>query len=378
MARGNGEGSIYPVRDKAGKITGYRGAYYVHTTAGPKRRYLSGKRREDVRDKLTKALGDRADGLIFDAGTITIEEYLDRWLSDSVRDTVRQRTYEGYEHMVERHITPALGGVKLAGLTPAHVRGLYRDKLDAGLSNRTVRYVHTTLNKALSQAVADGLIPRNVCAAVKAPQPRKAEIRPLDRDQVRTFLDTVCGDRLVALYTVAVTAGLREGEILALRWEDVDLEAGRLQVRRTASETRTGRVYELPKSGVGRQIRLTQKATQALRAHRKLQLEERMEKAGLWEDHGLVFPSEVGTPMGARNLQRTFKIRLRRAGLPETTRFHDLRHTCATLLLRQGVNPKFVQELLGHRDIALTLNVYSHVLPDMGDAAAGAMDDALG
>lgn len=134
--------------------------------------------------------------------------------------------------------------MKLSKLTPAHVRGLYRDKLDAGLSNRTVRYVHTTLNKALSQAVADGMIPRNVCGAVKAPQPRKAEIRPLDREQVRTLLDTVSGDRLEALYTAAVTAGLRQGELLALRWEDVDLDAGKLQVRRTASETRTGRVYE--------------------------------------------------------------------------------------------------------------------------------------
>lgn len=378
MARANGEGSIYKVRDKNGKVTGYRGAYYVHTASGPKRKYLSGKTRIEVSEKLTKAMSDRNGGFVFDAGTVTVGEYLERWLYDSVRDTVRQRTYEGYEHIVERHITPGLGSVKLSKLTPVHVRGLYRDKLDAGLSNRTVRYIHTTLNKALSQAVADGLIPRNAAANVKAPQPRKAEIRPLDKEQIRTMLDTVSGDRLEALYIVAVTAGLREGELLALRWEDVDLEAGRIQVRRTASEARTGLVYEMPKSGVGRQIRLGQKATQALRAHRKRQLEERMEKAGLWEDHGLVFPSEVGTPLGARNLQRAFKIRLKRAGLPESTRFHDLRHTCATLLLGQGVNPKFVQELLGHADIALTLNVYSHVLPDMGDAAAGAMDDALG
>ena len=151
-----------------------------------------------------------------------------------------------------------------------------------------------------------------------------------------------------------------------------------LQIRRTLSEARSGRIFEAPKSGKGRQIRLTKKATGALRAHRKRQLEERMERAVLWRDQGLVFPSQVGTPLSARNLQRTFKAHLRRSGLPQTTRFHDLRHTCATLLLRQGVNPKFVQELLGHADISMTLNVYSHVLPDMGDAAASAMDDALG
>ena len=150
-----------------------------------------------------------------------------------------------------------------------------------------------------------------------------------------------------------------------------------LQVRRTLSEPKGGYIFEAPKSGKGRNIRLTRKAVEALRAHRKRQLEERMERAGLWDEQGLVFPSEVGTPRLGGNLHRSFKAALSRAGLPEI-RFHDMRHTCATLLLRQGVNPKYVQELLGHADIALTLNVYSHVLPDMGDAAAGAMDAVLG
>ncbi len=137
-------------------------------------------------------------------------------------------------------------------------------------------------------------------------------------------------------------------------------------------------MFEAPKSGKGRSVQLIRKATTALREHRKRQLEERIEHAGHWEDHDLVFPSGVGTPIGGSNLHRAFKAMLRRACLPVKFRFHDLRHTCATLLLRQGVNPKYVQELLGHADISLTLNVYSHVLPDMGDAAAGAMDAALG
>ena len=156
------------------------------------------------------------------------------------------------------------------------------------------------------------------------------------------------------------------------------LEAGTLQVRRVLSETRSGRIFEAPKSGKGRNIRLTRRAVAVLRAHRKCQLEERMARAKLWQEQGLVFPSTVGTPLSARNLQRHFKTLLERAGLPRTFRLHDLRHTCATLLLRQGVHAKYVQELLGHADISLTLNVYSHVLPDMGDAAAGAMDSALG
>ncbi len=144
----------------------------------------------------------------------------------------------------------------------------------------------------------------------------------------------------------------------------------------TLSEEDVPRFFEAPKSGKGRQVRLTRKALVALKDHRRRQLAERMQTAAFWRDHGLVFPSIVGTPLSGGNLTRAFKATLKRAGLPEGTRFHDLRHTCATLLLRQGVNPKYVQELLGHADISLTLNFHSHVLPDMG-AAAGAMDAAL-
>ena len=162
-----------------------------------------------------------------------------------------------------------------------------------------------------------------------------------------------------------------------LKWEDVDLEAGTLQVRRTLSEPTGGYIFEAPKNGKGRSIRCSQRALEALRSHRARQNEERLRVGPLWQDNGLVFPSGVGTPLSGGNLNRAFKALLKRAGLPGI-RFHDLRHTCATLLLRQGVNPKFVQELLGHADISLTLNVYSHILPDMGDAAAGAMDAVLG
>ncbi len=370
--RGNNEGSIRQRKDGR-----WEARYTVHTAEGPKRRTLYGKTRDDVREKLTKAMADRDGGLIFDAGKTTTGEYLTAWLSDSVRDTVRTRTYERYEQIVRVHISPVLGRVKLKSLTPAHVRGLYRSKLDSGLAPRTVQYIHRTISKALKQATDDGLIPRNAAASVKPPQARKEEIQPLSRDQVRTFLETVSGDRLEALYVVAISAGLRQGEILGLKWEDLDLDAGTLQVRRTLSETRDGRVFEPPKSGKGRSVRLTQRAISALRAHRKAQLEEKLQLGSLWTENGLVFASEAGTPIGGRNLIRHFKIRLGRAGLPDI-RFHDLRHTCATLLLRQGVHAKFVQELLGHGDVSLTLNVYSHVLPDMGDAAAGAMDDALG
>ena len=277
------------------------------------------------------------------------------------------------------HLIPAIGRIKLKTLTPAHVRGLYRAKLDAWLAPRSVLHIHRTLSKALKQATDDGLIPRNVAGLVKPPRPRREEIRPLDGEQVRTLFEaaSASGDRLEVLYIVAVTTGMRRGELQGLKWEDLDLEAGTLQVRRSLSEPKGGWIFEAPKSGRGRSIRLTRKAISALRQLRKRQLEERMQKAGLWSDYGLVFPSAIGTPISGGNLNRSFKAILERANLP-TVRFHDLRHTCATLLLRQGVNPKYVEELLGHADISLTLNVYSHILPDMGDAAAGAMDAALG
>lgn len=378
--RGNGEGSI--TRRKDGL---YMARYTLETATGAKRKTLYGKTRSEVASKLSKALADREAGLTYDAGTMTVAEYLNGWLTDSVRGTVRQRTYERYAALVRVHLAPAFIRVGLAKLRPDHVRGLYRSKLDGDpdsgekpLAPRTVLHIHRTLSKALKQAVSDGLIPRNAAASVKPPQPRREEICPLDREQVRSLFEAAGGTRSEALYVVAVTAGLRRGELQGLKWADIDLDAGTLQVRRTLSEPKGGYIFEPPKSGKGRNVRLTRKAAAALKSHRRRQLEERMQKAGLWEEHGLVFPSSVGTPLSGGRLARAFKDCLKRAGLPHSTRFHDLRHTCATLLLRQGVNPKYVQELLGHADVALTLNVYSHVLPDMGDAAAGAMDDALG
>ncbi|HSK84273.1 MAG TPA: tyrosine-type recombinase/integrase, partial [Rubrobacter sp.] len=308
--RGNNEGSIYRRKD------GYWvGQYGVQTAEGAKTRYIYGKRRADVREKLTKAIADRDGGLVYDAGNITIGEYLDRWLNDSVRDTVRQRTWERYEQFVRVHLTPALGKIKLAKLTPAHVRGLYRDKLNSGLAPRTVLHIHRAFSKALKQAAADGLIPRNPAAPVKPPQPRGEEIRPLNREQVRVLFEAASGDRLEALYIVAVTAGLRRGELQGLKWEDLDLEAGTMQVRRTLSEPKGGYIFEAPKSGKGRNIRLTQMAVAALREHRKRQLEERIERGTLWQEHGLVFSSSVGTPMWGGNLNRAFKATLQRAGL---------------------------------------------------------------
>jgi integrase len=375
--RGNGDGDVYPRKNKEGKVTSYRGAY-----VGPdgKRRYVSGRTKEGARKALREARSNSDVGLVFDAGALTVGAYLDRWLVDSVRDTVRQRTYERYESIVRVHIKPSIGRVKLKALTPAHARTLYRQKLDAGLSPRTVNYIHVTLHKALSQAMGDGLVPRNA-AQVKAPRPAKPEIRPLPPDQARKLIATAyaTGDRYAALYVLALHTGLRKGEMLGLRWDDLDLDAATptLQVRRTLSETRTGHKFELPKSGKGRSIKLSRKAVEALRSHRARQAEEKPRLGSLWQEGGLVFPTMTGsTTSGTNLLGRYFRPLLKCAELP-AIRLHDLRHTCATVLLMAGKHPKYVQELLGHASISITLDTYSHVIEGMDGGLADAMDDAL-
>jgi integrase len=376
-SRANGDGDVFPRKNKAGKITSYRGAY-----VGPdgRRRYVSGKTKEEARKALREARSNADAGLVFDAGKLTLAGYLDRWLDDSVKDTVRQRTYERYESIVRVHIKPAIGRVKLKALTPAHIRALYRKKLDAGLAPRTVNYIHVTLHKALTQAVSDGLVQRNA-ASVKAPRPGKPEIKPLSPEQARKLIATARedGDRFEALYVLALHCGLREGELLGLRWADVDLDgdAATLQVRRTLSETRTGHKFEKPKNGKGRSLRCSQKATEALRSHRARQNEERLRAGSLWQDNGLVFPTTTGTTMSGTNLLgRHFKPLLKRAELT-AIRLHDLRHTCATILLMAGKHPKYVQELLGHASINITLDTYSHVIEGMDGGLGDAMDEAL-
>jgi integrase len=310
-----------------------------------------------------------------------VGEYLDSWLTDSVRDTVRQRTFERYESIVRVHIKPALGRVKLGALTPNHVRRLYRQKLDSGLAPRTVNYIHVTLHKALKDAVSDALIPRNA-ASVRAPRPEKPEIHPLAPDQARKLLSIAreIEDRFEALYVLALHCGLREGELLGLKWNDIDLSeaTATLRIRRTLSQTRDlGHIFEKPKNGKGRSVKCSHKATEALKRHRARQNEERLGMGSLWQDNGLVFPTITGTTMSGTNLLgRHFKPLLKRAGLPPI-RLHDLRHTCATILLMAGKHPKYVQELLGHASISITLDTYSHVIEGMDGGLAEAMDEAL-
>ncbi len=238
---------------------------------------------------------------------------------------------ERHEQIVRLHLKPALGRVKLSKLTPAHVQRLYRDKLDSGLSSAAVQKVHTVLHKALALALKWNMIPRNATDAVKAPRPAPEEMHPLSTDESRKLIEAVRGDKLEALYVLAVHTGMRQGELLALKWEDVELNEGVIRIRRTL--TRSGGRISLgePKTkGSRRPVHLTGAAVEALRSHLERQLEEIERLGDLYHDHGLVFTSEVGTLINPTNLRRrSFAPLLKRAGLPQI-RFHDLRHTCAT------------------------------------------------
>jgi integrase len=321
----------------------------------------------------------KGDGrLAFDADKLTLSDYLDRWLTDAVKNSVKPITFEQYQRQVLVHISPALGHLKLGKLTPGHPQGLYQQKLDAGMAPSSVRYMHAVLHGALKQAHKWRLVPENVAAATTPPKPQSKEIGPLDAEEVKTLLEAARGERLEALFGVAVTGGLRIGELRGLKWENIGLERGVMRVARTLSEAKSGPRFTTPKNGKGRSIKLTGRAVEALKSHRKRQNEERPQMGTLWENHGLVFPSTTGRPLSRNSVdRRSFKSLLRRVGLRSTTRLHDLRHTCATLLLGQGVHPKYVQELLGHASITITLNRYRHWIPAMGDRAARAMEDAL-
>ena len=374
--RGNGEGSI--TRRKDGR---WEARYSVVTAKGPKRKVLYGKTRADVSAKLTKAMADRDVGLVFDAAGSTVGDYLDRWLSDAVKGTVRESTYSRDRYLVTNHIKPALGRLKLKNLNAMHLQGLYRERLDSGLSASTVQKIHHVLHKGLRQAVRWNLIPRNPADDVKAPTPTPKEMHPLSAEEARRLLDAARGDRFEALYVLAVHTGMRRGELLGLKWDDVDLEGATVRVRRTLTRIDNGRRLALgpPKNKKSRRtVRLTERAVEALRSHLERQLEDIEALGDLYKDQGLVFTTEAGTPINPSNLrQRSFAPLLKRAGLPQIT-FHDLRHTCASLLFQKNVHPKFVQELLGHASVAITLDTYSHMLPGMGGEAADAMGEALG
>ncbi len=363
--RAHGEGSIYERKDGR-----WEGRYTIETPLGPKRRAVYGKSRKEVVGKLARV--PREETVSADP-KLLLGDYLGTWLRDSVKNSVRPTTYQRYEGVVRLHIDPYLGDTRILKLTSTKVQALYRNRLDSGCSPRTVQYVHVTLHKALKQALRWGLVPANVAEAVVVPRVPKEEITPLSPAQVKVFLRAIAGDNLETMFALAVTTGMRQGEILGLRWEDVDLDEGVVRVRRTLSWDGRKVVFAPPKTAKGRRsIGLTGGTVQRLESHKMRQGPDGASPAG---GLGLVFPNGDGGPRRSRGyLTLALRKVLKKAGLP-SIRFHDLRHTCATLLLSRNIHPKVVQEMLGHATISITLDTYSHVMPSMSRGAVSAMEN---
>lgn len=364
--RANSEGTSYKRSD---------GRWCAAVTLdGGKRGYFYGPTQKAVQDKLRAAKRAIDDGLPVSSGRQKVSYFLDRWLREVAAPTVRPSTYILYRQLLSHHVIPTVGHLPLAKLSPQDLTGLY-GTLAQRLAPRSVGHVHRVLHRALRDALRWGLVARNVCDAVSPPKVPRQEMRVLAPDQARALIAAVDGDPLEALYILAVTAGLRQGELLALKWRDFDADAGRLSVSRTVRYiSGEGSIEGEPKSARGRRnVLLAPLAVASLRRHRARQTEQRL-RAIAWEDNDLIFGNEVGRHIEATNLlRRSFRPLLAQAGLP-AVRFHDLRHTAATLLLLAGVHVKVVSEMLGHSSVSLTLDTYSHVLPSMQADAAAKME----
>ncbi len=369
--RGNGEGTIYQRNDG-------RWAASI-SVEGTKRKTLYGKTRKEVFEKLKKAQHEQQQGTLVTGPQQTMRQYLEHWLEEVHRPTIRLTSYIKYRGLLSRHILPVIGHIQLQKLTPQHVQALYAQKLKEGLTARTIHSMHSVLHKALDNAVRWGLIARNVCDVVSQPHPVRHEIHPLSQDQARQLLQTAQEHRLAGLLIVALATGMRRGELLSLKWHDISFADNSLQVRRTMNRiVGHGYVESETKTMKGRRkILLPVFVVKALKQHRTRQLEARLKAGDAWQEHDLVFCNTCGGFLDPTNVLRMFHKLIAKAGLPHM-RFHDLRHSAATILLSMGVHPKVVQELLGHSQIGMTMDTYSHVLPTMQKDAMERLDGVFG
>jgi integrase len=367
--RGNSEGSLTKRPDG-------RWEARISLPDGTRKSYYTKTRQEAAR-RLAEAMRARDQGLPITGERQTVAQYLSAWL-DTIKPTVGVGTWKRYEEIVRLHLIPAIGSQSLAKLSPQSVQALYAAKLEAGLSTTTVHHIHAALHLALESAVSLDLVARNVTNRVTAPKMRRHEMDVLSPQQSRVLLAAISGDELEALYVLALTTGMRQGELLALKWHDIDLGAGWLRIHATVRKLRGVFIYAPPKTKRSRRgVALTTKAIEALKRHKEHQEQAKVLVGPAWKDGDLVFADAVGGPLEGRHvLRHYFRPLLQRAGLPPI-RFHDLRHTTATLLLAQGIHPKVVSEMLGHTTIGITLDTYSHVLPEMQREAATSLDRLL-
>lgn len=371
----HGEGSVY--RRSDGRWTGAR--YVLRPDGGRVRRAVYAKTQREAVAKLAELVAKTSAGVPLAVESWTVESYASHWMRHVVVPRLRPATESSYRATLRLHIVPVLGRYTLRRLTPTHVRALLAVKREAGLSVRSVQIVHATLRAMLAEAVRDELVERNVAAIVRAPTAPVEEVQPWSPAEAAAFLASARQDRLYALFAVGVGVGLRRGELLGLRWSDVDVGGRLLHVRHTAQRVYGhGMVFGPPTSRRSqRDIPLPGLTVKVLKERRERQAEERAALEPYWQDSGLVFTTSVGTVTEPRNLARGLDELIVAAGV-RRIRLHDLRHTCASLLLAQGVSPRVVMEVLGHSQLGITMNLCSHVMPSALREAADAINRALG
>jgi integrase len=379
--RGQNEGSIHKRKDGrwvAVVNCGWQGGRL-------RRKYLYARTRAEAAKKLNAALTDLQKGIPLVVERQTLGQFLEQWLSDCVKPSVRASTFVSYEQQIRVHIIPILGKHQISKLTPQHVvsymnnrlSSYCNERLNRPLSPKTVKYHLSLLRMALAQALKWNLVARNVALLVDPPRVPKFEVHPITPEEARAFLAAIAGDRFEALFAVALALGLRRGEALGLSWADVDFETRTLRVNRSLQRLQGRLVISEPKTKKSRRtLDLPNSLVQKLKEHRTRQLEEKLIAGPKWQDNGLVFASCVGTPIDPRHVKRRLDPLLKKAGISHY-RVHDLRHFYASLLLAQDVQLKVVSELLGHSQISITADLYAHVLPSLRKEAADLMDSVL-
>jgi len=334
--------------------------------------------KKEAEKRLAELLHQLDNGTFMKPGKTTLADYLKQWLKDYCWANLAPRTAEGYEHIVRHHLIPSLGQIHLTQLKPEHLQHVYSEKLAAGLSHRTIRYIHTTLHKSLQNAVKLGMIVRNPADAVEPPKVQRHEMHTMNESDIHIFLEFAKSTPYYALFYLALFTGMRRSELLALRWSDVDLILCQLSVARALHQLQDGsRIFTQPKTAKGRRlISLSPSTTIILEEHREQQ--EKMRQAlglTLTEDN-LAFCHVDGKPLLPNTVSHAWTKLTNRAGL-KGIRLHDARHTHASLMLKQGIHPKIVQERLGHASIQITLDTYSHIAPGLQQAAANRFDDIV-
>jgi integrase len=371
--RGSGEGSIYKRQD---------GRWCAQVSLGykpggkPHRKLLYGKTRSEVSESMKRTLRDQQLGLSITSERQTVAQFLSDWLENTVKPKNKQLTYRSYEWIIRIHLSPGLGRLPLVKLTPQRLQVFLNERHAAGLSAATVKHINATLRAALSQAQRWQIVHQNAAKLVTLPRSVRYQPTILTADQAKDLLRFLRGHRYEALFTVALTMGTRRGETLGLRWRDVDLENGRLEVRHSLESVKgLGLRLSQPKTErAKRTLRIPQVCVAALVKQKLAQLSQKQWAGSKWGDGDFVFTSSLGGPVQPDEVSHVFPEILEEAKLPRV-RFHDLRHTCASLLLSLGVPAKLVQETLGHSTYQLTMDTYSHMIPALRDEVANRMDE---